>query len=122
MPDPWVYPGGIGPGDGTPRVPRAFEEFGTRPSVTRFRALHDSPLGGIALLVDLDAPAPARLEVFDLAGRRVRTLTDGMLPSGATVVPWDGRDDDGAPARRGVYFARLTTRESQRSVRLSYLP
>jgi len=79
-------------------------------------------VGGPVLLVDLDAPATVRLELFDLVGRRVRTLADRELPAGATIVSWDGREESGAPARRGVYFARLTTRESRHTVRLLYTP
>jgi len=97
-------------------------EFGARPPGTRFRALQHSSVGGPVLLVDLDAPATVRLELFDLVGRRVRTLADRELPAGATIVSWDGREESGAPARRGVYFARLTTRESRHTVRLLYTP
>jgi hypothetical protein len=106
----------------TTSVPRAFDEFGVRPPGIRFRALQHSPLGGTVLLVDLDAAATVRLELFDLAGRRVRTLADRELPAGATIFSWDGREESGAPARRGVYFARLTTPGSRRTVRLLHTP
>jgi flagellar hook assembly protein FlgD len=48
------------------------------------------------------------VDLFDLSGRRVRNLADRVLPAGATVLPWDGRDDAGKAMPRGVYFARLT--------------
>jgi len=122
-PDPWrPVDGAFPPGDGTPRVPRAFEEFGARSAPAEFRALRRSPLGATVLLIDLRAEAPARLEVFDLAGRRVRTLAERVMPRGATLVPWDGREESGAAARRGVYFARLTTPDFQRTVRLLLQP
>jgi len=34
----------------------------------------------------------ARLDVFDLAGRRVRTLQEGWISQGRHTVQWDGRD------------------------------
>jgi flagellar hook assembly protein FlgD len=102
-------------------VPRAFETYRRRVEV-EFRALHGSPLGRTALLVDLEDPATSRLEVFDLAGRRVRVLVDQELPAGASVIPWDGREDNGTAVRRGVYFARLTTPAIQRTLRLLYAP
>ncbi len=52
-----------------------------------------------------------RLEIFDVAGRLVRTLVD----PGQTVAPgphrayWDGIDDRGARVASGVYFYRLKT-------------
>uniref|UniRef100_A0A832I0D8 T9SS type A sorting domain-containing protein n=1 Tax=Eiseniibacteriota bacterium TaxID=2212470 RepID=A0A832I0D8_UNCEI len=48
-----------------------------------------------------------RLGVYDLAGRRVRSLASGMRPAGTHVVRWDGRDETGAPAPSGLYFVRL---------------
>lgn len=83
------------------------------------RAIGGSPLGaGPALAVELDAPAAARLDVYDLSGRRVRNLARRTLPAGVTVVPWDGRDDAGARLPRGLYFARLVTPQRQESARL----
>jgi hypothetical protein len=61
----------------------------------------------------------ARLAVYDLAGRRVRTLVDGSLPSGQGESTWDGRDDGGRGLASGTYFARLEAAETSRTVRLS---
>lgn len=49
----------------------------------------------------------ARLAVYDLAGRLVRTLVDGSLPQGASEVVWDGRDAAGRSVATGAYVARL---------------
>jgi hypothetical protein len=50
----------------------------------------------------------ARLDVFDVQGRRVRTLVDGFVTAGETTVGWDGTADDGRALANGVYFYRLT--------------
>jgi len=48
------------------------------------------------------------LTIYDVSGRRVRTLVSGKhLPGGYSVV-WDGRNDGGRPVATGVYFYRLT--------------
>ncbi|RMI04697.1 MAG: T9SS C-terminal target domain-containing protein, partial [Calditrichaeota bacterium] len=47
------------------------------------------------------------LHVFDVTGRRVRTLVNGKLPAGAHRVVWDGTDDGGRAVAGGVYFYRL---------------
>ncbi|HUK62728.1 MAG TPA: FlgD immunoglobulin-like domain containing protein, partial [Dongiaceae bacterium] len=57
----------------------------------------------------LSRPGAVRLELFDLSGRRVRTLADAVMAPGEHVATWDGRDDHGAPAASGVYFLRLVT-------------
>lgn len=54
---------------------------------------------------------PVRLEVFDLRGRRIRTLIDGSLAPGAHVFSWDGRNDRGEHAASGVYLYRVNAGE-----------
>jgi hypothetical protein len=49
----------------------------------------------------------ARLSVFDVVGRRVRTLQDGWVVAGTHVRVWDRRTDYGTRAAAGVYFYRL---------------
>jgi flagellar hook assembly protein FlgD len=50
------------------------------------------------------------LIVYDIAGRRVRTLIDGALPErGDHHVHWDGADDHGQRMPAGIYIARLRT-------------
>jgi len=44
------------------------------------------------------------LRFFDVRGRVVRTLVDGLVPPGRYQVSWDGKDDRGATAAPGVYF------------------
>lgn len=56
----------------------------------------------------LDSRERIRLEVYDVAGRLVITLADGVLPAGRHRLPWDGRDRLGAPVATGTYFYRLT--------------
>lgn len=50
-----------------------------------------------------------RLEVFDLAGRRVRSLVDEMRTAGTHTANWDGLDDGGNQASSGTYFCRMST-------------
>jgi len=49
-----------------------------------------------------------RVRLYDVTGRLVRTLADRTFPGGqAQMVKWDGRDNSGNQAARGVYFARI---------------
>jgi hypothetical protein len=87
------------------------------------RGLAGTPLGGgPALAIELQSPAQVRVDLFDLSGRRVRNLADRVLPTGATVLPWDGRNDAGQAMPRGVYFARLTGPGLSASARLLLSP
>jgi len=61
-------------------------------------------------LIPLEVPAaagPVRLQVYDVLGRSVRELVGGSLGAGLHLVPWDGRDESGAPVAAGVYLVRL---------------
>lgn len=60
----------------------------------------------------LVAPGHARVDLFDVAGRKVAVLFDGPS-SGQTTVAWAGRDANGQQLSRGAYFARLTAGEVQ---------
>jgi parallel beta-helix repeat protein len=58
--------------------------------------------------VSLTLPSPTTVsaEVYDLAGRRVKTLATAQL-SGVSEIHWDGSRDDGGPAHPGVYLVRV---------------
>ncbi len=48
------------------------------------------------------------LAIYDVHGRRVRTLVNEYQPAGVHTVVWDGRDNAGMKVASGVYFYRLT--------------
>jgi hypothetical protein len=48
-----------------------------------------------------------KLHVYDVAGRRVRTLVQDTREAGPQVVNWSGDLESGARAGAGVYFLRL---------------
>jgi uncharacterized repeat protein (TIGR01451 family) len=47
------------------------------------------------------------IEVFNVEGRRVRTLLDGKLPRGIHVAGWDTTNEEGRRVGAGLYFARM---------------
>ena len=49
----------------------------------------------------------ARVAVYDVAGRLVRTVVDEELPEGDHTAIWDGRDAQGQRVAGGTYFVRL---------------
>jgi DNA-binding beta-propeller fold protein YncE len=53
-----------------------------------------------------EGTAPARITIFDPAGRAVRTLSGTTREAGAIRIPWDGRDDRGVRVPAGVYGYR----------------
>lgn len=50
-----------------------------------------------------------RVTIFDVTGRRVRTLVDGRQSAGENSVVWQGRDNSGRQVASGAYYVRLET-------------
>jgi hypothetical protein len=57
------------------------------------------------------APSPGyyKVDVFDVAGRRSRTIEAHTSKVGWMEVAWDGRDDRGDETASGVYFVRVSS-------------
>ncbi len=53
------------------------------------------------------AGADVSLAVYDIAGRRIRTLVDAFRAAGEHDITWDGADETGRPVGSGIYFYRL---------------
>ncbi len=51
--------------------------------------------------------AIAKLEIFNIRGRRIKTLIDKPITGGLHEVQWDGTDMNERPVSSGTYFARL---------------
>ncbi|MCK6621491.1 MAG: T9SS type A sorting domain-containing protein [Calditrichaceae bacterium] len=59
--------------------------------------------------ITLSLPQDSRvsLQVYDVTGRKVRTLADQPLPAGGHKIAWDGRNEGGEPVSSGVYIYRV---------------
>jgi hypothetical protein len=79
-------------------TPRAFALGQNRPN----------PFSSItSILFDVPQAARVRIDVFDLQGRRVRTLVDRMVEPGAQSVIWNQTDESGVVVHPGVYLYRM---------------
>ena len=66
-------------------------------------------------------PSQVSVEVFNLLGQRVRTLSDGYREEGVYVGQWDGKDDQGRDVSSGIYFCHLVTGERKAVVKMTLL-
>jgi hypothetical protein len=64
---------------------------------------------GTNIEFQLPAHATVRVEVVDVAGRRVSLLMDRGLDAGRHWMRWDGRDMAGNRVAPGVYLIRVST-------------
>jgi M6 family metalloprotease-like protein len=75
----------------------------------------------VTIRCSLPRTGPVHLAVYDLAGRLVATLAEGVHPAGSLVRRWNGSRDTGEDVAAGIYFVRVVAGESsltRRVVRL----
>jgi len=78
------------------------------PSSFRLEAAYPNPfVDRPTLAFALEVASPVTLDVFDVLGRRVRTLVDGATDAGTHRTTWDGADDAGHALPPGVYLYRI---------------
>jgi hypothetical protein len=71
---------------------------------------------GTVIEYRIPSASEVTVEVFDMNGRRVRTLTNAFHPAGTHQAAWDGRDDAGEGLPSGVYAYRIQARSAGRTV------
>jgi plastocyanin len=61
------------------------------------------------------------LDIYDVLGRRVRTLVSERLSPGYKSVIWDGRNEDAREVVSGIYFYRIKNGESSQAKKMLLL-
>ena len=63
-----------------------------------------------------------KLSLYDLRGRRVAHLVDGVsYPRGTHEVAWDARDDRGSRVGSGIYLLELVTPSTREVTKVTYV-
>lgn len=70
---------------------------------------------------ELSRSTAVDLDVYDLLGRRVRSLVQKRRIAGEHTVRWDATDDNGQPLASGVYFYRLRAGDEVRSQKMTLI-
>ena len=96
---------------------------GTSPeSGLRLRPSAPNPFSAhTSITFDLPRTVPVSLAIFDLGGRRVKTLLSNFsLAPGPHSYDWNGRDDGGPRVEAGLYFCRLDAGAERRTTRIVF--
>jgi hypothetical protein len=80
---------------------------------TNFMKIGNSVMKQGASVVRFGVAKAGRVQVniYDVAGRKVRGLADRVFPAGEHTLQWDGTDDAGGKVARGVYFVRSSVQK-----------
>jgi hypothetical protein len=81
----------------------------TPTSVDRLEQNYPNPFNPTTTIAfSIKQRARVKIDVFNVAGERVRTLLDETRTAGSyTDVRWDGTDAAGSPVASGIYFYKL---------------
>ena len=60
---------------------------------------------------DLPEQAQVTLSVYDLLGKKIKTLVNQSQDAGNNIAVWDGTDEFGRPVSAGVYLYRIKAGE-----------
>lgn len=77
---------------------------------------------GMTIRYALTEAGSVEVAIFDLTGRRVRTLAQGPRPAGLHATQWDGRNDAGTGVAGGLYLCRLRQGARAEVQRLLLIP
>lgn len=97
-------------------IPDSYENIPYRETVTivpvnfHLGEAHPNPFNP-RTTIDFSMPQASWIEIgiYDVHGRKVRTLTSAVWPSGFHSLAWDGRDDGGRAVSSGTYYSRMVT-------------
>jgi len=104
----------------------AQEEFG-EPSIipTSYALMQNYPNPfnfGTTIKFEMPTASEVELAVFDLLGKRIKTLFRGVAGTvGVNQFHWNGTNDHGHSVATGIYFARLKTPDNVLSIKMLLL-
>jgi hypothetical protein len=69
----------------------------------------------------LPEAAGARIDIYNIAGQRIRTLTNSYWEAGEHSITWDARNNYGNEVATGVYFYKLDAGTVQKSQKMTLI-
>jgi len=83
---------------------------GGKPIAFSLKQNYPNPFrAGTSIVFDLPQPSHVRLDVYNVAGRRIATVADRDFGSGRHAVAWNGVDSAGRSVPAGIYFYKIDT-------------
>ncbi len=93
-------------------LPSRFE-FSITPNVVNSR--------NVSIRFALPKDDHVKIKVYDITGRMVKVLMDGMVKAGYHDLKWNLRSSTGSMVRRGVYFIKVETTSEKRIQKVIFL-
>lgn len=92
------------------------------PAATSLRSLQPNPFNPrITISFNVGRSGPIELNIYDLVGRRIKTLISEHLETGQYSQNWDGRDNSGSEMPAGIYLVRIKSETTIDSEKMTLL-
>jgi hypothetical protein len=90
------------------------------PKKLQLRQNYPNPFRGQTTVeYTLPEQTEVKVEVYDILGRRIRTLLDGKTQrAGVHTLQWNAQNDLGRPVASGVYLTRLQAGDQTRTIKM----
>ncbi len=99
--------------DGLAPTTAVSEVAAGRPQQSILHQNYPNPFNaGTAIAFELSEQSDVSLKVYDMLGRKVRTLVSEVRKPGWQQILWDGTDDGGRPVSSGTYVYELKATQS----------
>ena len=80
------------------------------PTQLAVNSVHPNPFNArCRIKLSIPSQEPVNLVLYDIAGRKVRSLVNGALVAGMHEITWDGNNSSGTGCTNGVYIYRVYT-------------
>ncbi len=89
-------------------LPKEFALGHNYPNPLRTSAFNSATTIPVAVPI----PSETKLVIYNILGRKMKTIYSGTLPPGRYWFDWEGKDEAGNPVATGVYLYRLTASTS----------
>jgi hypothetical protein len=81
---------------------------------------HPNPFNPITVIsYSLVEETGVTLIIYDISGRRIRTLVNRICGAGSHMITWDGKDDNGQRVSSGIYIYMLEAGDIKQSRKMT---
>ena len=70
---------------------------------------------------DLAEQSDVKITIFDLKGRVVKTLNEGIKDAGQHIVVWDGKNEDSEKVSSGIYFYQIKSKQYTKTKKMTLI-
>lgn len=101
-----------GPSGGTPGKVNlhSSKQFSEEPQLSELRlSCYPNPFKDYTTIrVEADVAGKYRIEIYNIQGKLIKTISDQTIEAGVYYVDWYGNNNDGAPIPAGVYIIKFS--------------